>query len=169
MRQVYKIVLNLLLITISCFASDTVITSEPVKKACKNKMRCQFYKFCVQKYNAQHGTSIPVMEDEVADFRLKDEIKTLVSKVSFLDADGALITPEVNPKTGNIFLPLYKKNADYLLAFTVLAQHDQPHLMPKVKGIVQRSEDSLGLVSAFNVMKPKVVKDNVFVCGMCTK
>jgi|GEM_PF-3590615 len=168
MKHMYKIILNVLLITTSCFASE-VVTPEPAKKACKNKMRCQFYKLCVEKYNSDYGTSIPVMEDEVTDSKLKAEIKTLVSKVSFLDEDGALITPGVNPISGKEFLPLYKKDADYLLAFTVLAQHDQPHLASKAKSVVNSPQGSLGLVNTFNAMKPKVIKDSVFICGTCSK
>ena len=156
------------MITTSCFASE-MVAPEPAKKACKNKMRCQFYKFCVEKYNSDYGTSLPVMEDEVSDSRLKAEIKTLVSKVSFLDENGTLITSQVNPKTGNEFLPLFKKDADYLLAFTILAQHDQPYLAFKAKAIVNLQEGSLGLVDTFHAMKPKVIKDSVFVCGTCEK
>lgn len=169
-----KIVLSLVFLTNYSFASDAAVASSSTTivvapKPCKNQMRCQNYKFCVERYNIEHGTSIHVPIDEVSDLRLKNEIKLLAPHISFCDENGQLIVPEINSKSGRLCLPLIAKNcADFQVAQWILEAHDNPPGRLKAKGKVAVGTGSLGLVPTFQAMKSKVVRKNIMVCGDCS-
>jgi len=166
MMNFNKIVVSLgLLFVVDVFAS------EKKQAPCKNQMVCQFYKYCALRYNREHGTSVNIQEDEVKSEVLRQEIAPLAEKISFVDANGVLIAPAINPNTGNLALTaLSKECANYQLAQWILKSYEKsPKDRMNAARLVTQNPGALKLGETFDRFKSLVIQDHTMICGRCSR
>ena len=118
MKQIYKTVLSVLLVTTSCFASE-IVTPEPAKKCACGPTEHWLYKSSVANYMTKYPDAGLLVNNDTEDLpeKVVKAIDMIAYGIKFID-NNVVIVPKQNAK-GRFYLPLsedadYKRSKEYV-------------------------------------------------------